>query len=206
MEDHFWIKAVLHTKALQHTHMSHCEAHVLYWSCSLLAILYPLPATWLPATFLEWVMHLSTPTSLNKMGLHCNLPWSVVFVPHALDDIGFCNLTHEHTVQQLITLIWHLRKQTPLGQAMETLIQTYQLWAGQHNQTLRILHPACGYPTISCLTYGHQCTNTIFMLHMMLGSSLLYVNMTGSSRIISWTMASLASNSNASTLVVCTYK
>jgi len=93
------------------------------------------------------IMHLSMPTILNKMGLHCNLPWSVIFAPHALGGIRLCNLAHEHTVQQLSALLHHLRAQTtPLGQAMETLVCTYQLWVGQQCPVLEDTTPCLWIP------------------------------------------------------------
>jgi len=105
METHLWKKAVLYTKALQCTHMSCREAGVLYHSCFLPAIVYPFPATWIPEHFLNRIMHLSTPTILNKMGLHHNLPRSMVFAPRTIGGMGLCNLTHEHAAQQIIILI-----------------------------------------------------------------------------------------------------
>jgi len=55
MENHLWKKAILYTKAFQCTPMSHCKAGVLYRSCFLPALTYPLPMTWLPPAFLNWI-------------------------------------------------------------------------------------------------------------------------------------------------------
>jgi len=130
METQLWKKAILYTRAFQRTHMSRREAGVLYRSCFLPALTYPLPAVWLSPVFLERIHQLSTSTILNKMGFHRNLPRSVVFAPRRLGGIGLCNLVHEHCAQQVIILLRHLRAGTPLGIAMEVLLRTYQLWAG----------------------------------------------------------------------------
>jgi len=53
MEKHLWQKALLYTKAFQRMHMSQREAGVLYRSCFIPALSYPLPAIWLPPAFLE---------------------------------------------------------------------------------------------------------------------------------------------------------
>jgi len=53
MESHLWDKAVVYTKAFQQTPMNHREAIVLYKLCFILALTYPLPAMWLPDSFLE---------------------------------------------------------------------------------------------------------------------------------------------------------
>jgi len=116
--------------------MSRREASVLYRSCFLPAIVYPFPATWLLAQFLNRIMRLSTPTILNKMGLHRNLPCSMVFAPRAVRGLGLSNLIHKHAAQQIVILIRHLHTNTPLGKTMETLICTYQLWAGQQRPIL----------------------------------------------------------------------
>jgi len=47
-----------------------------------------------------------------------------------MGGIGLCNLIHKQSAQQMLIALRHLRARTPLGQAMEALIQTYQLWAG----------------------------------------------------------------------------
>jgi len=74
MENHLWEKAVVYTRAFQRTPMTHREAGVLYKSCFLPALTYPLPATWLPDRFFTKVHQLSTLTILNKMGYHSTLP------------------------------------------------------------------------------------------------------------------------------------
>jgi len=146
METHLWKKAVLYTKALQCTHMSRREAGVLYRSCFLPAIVYPFPATWLQEKFLDRILRLSTPTILNKMGLHRNLPRSMVFAPRAIGGVGLCNLTHEHAAQQLLILIRHLRAKTPLGHTLEMLVHTYQLWTGQRQPILEDTSPCPWIP------------------------------------------------------------
>jgi len=130
MEDHLWKKAITYTRAFQRTHMTCHEANVLYWACFLPALTYPFPAMWLSEKFLERIQTLSTSTILNKMGLHCNLPQSLVFAPWDIGGMGLCNLSHEQSVQQVIILVQHLCAKTMLGNAIELLIRTYQLWAG----------------------------------------------------------------------------
>jgi len=68
MEVHLWDKATVYTTAFHHTPMNHWEASVLYCSCLLPALTYPLPAMWLLDTFFTKVHQLSTSTILNKMG------------------------------------------------------------------------------------------------------------------------------------------
>jgi len=129
MENHIWQQAVTYTRAFQCTHVSCKEASILYRACFLPALTYSFPATWLSAKFLEQIHTLSTSTILNKMGFHCKLPRSMVFVPRDLGRVGLCNLIHKQSVQQLLILTRHLQAKTPLGTAMELLICTYQLWA-----------------------------------------------------------------------------
>jgi len=81
----------------------------------------------MPLQFLEQIHKLSTSMILNKMGLHRNLPCSVVFAP-CIGGVGLCNLIYKQGIQQLMVLLCHLRAKTPLGAAIEGLIQTYQLW------------------------------------------------------------------------------
>jgi len=87
MENHVWKQAVTYMRAFQCTHMSCCKANVLYRVGFLLALTYSFPATWLSEKFLECIHTLSTSTILNKMGLHCNLPHSMVFAPRNLGGI-----------------------------------------------------------------------------------------------------------------------
>jgi len=124
MEDIWWKKAILYTKAFQQTHMIQHEASILYCSCFLLALTYSLPATWLPATFLEQILCLLTSTVLNKMGYHWNLPCSVVFTPFTLGGLGLSHLVYKQNAQQTIILLQHLWACTPLGNAMEVMIHT----------------------------------------------------------------------------------
>jgi len=119
MKDHIWKKAILYTATFQCTHMSHCEARVLYRSCFLPTLTYPLPATWLPDTFLERVMELSMSTILKK--------WDYIVskLPQArhLGGFGLSNLTHKQGAQKILILLCHLlHAKIPLSTAMETLI------------------------------------------------------------------------------------
>jgi len=109
---------------------------MLYRSCFLPAITYSFPATWMPQQFLERIHTLSTSTILNKMGLHSRLPRSVVFAPREIGGIDLCNLIYEQGTQQILILLRHLRAKTPLGNAIEGLIRTYQVWAGVPHHVL----------------------------------------------------------------------
>jgi len=55
MEEHLWQKVLLYTNAFQHTAMSHHEAGVLYHSCFIPVLTYPVLATSLPDQFFEKV-------------------------------------------------------------------------------------------------------------------------------------------------------
>jgi len=105
MEQHLLTKAMLYTMAFWRTLMNHREASVLYRSCFIPAIAYPLPATWLPDSFFDKVHQLTTSTILNKMGYHRNLPQSMVFAPKHFGGIGLRNLQYEMEVQQIIILL-----------------------------------------------------------------------------------------------------
>jgi len=100
MEGHLWKKALWYTTALQHTPMTRREAGVLYCSCFLPALTYPLPATSLSPQFLDCIHRLSTSSILNKMGFHRNLLRSLVFAPHSLDGIGLSHLDHDQSAQK----------------------------------------------------------------------------------------------------------
>jgi len=147
MEDHMLKQAVTYMQACQCTHMSHQEANVLYRACFLPALTYSFPAMWLSEKVREQLQTLSMSTILNKMGLHHNLPRSLVFAPHNLGGIGLCNLIHEQSVQQVLILIWHLCAKTNLGNALELLIRMYQLWAGLHHHVLEDTQPCPWIPT-----------------------------------------------------------
>jgi len=136
MESHIWEKAIVYVNAFHRTPMDRREASVLYRSCFLPAITYPLPATWLPDQFFEKLHRLSTSTLLNKMGFHKNLPRCLVFAPRTVGGIGLCNLQYEMEIQQVLILLRHMRAQTPLGHTFEILIRQYQLWAGIQNPVL----------------------------------------------------------------------
>jgi len=136
MEANLWQKAVTYTNAFQRTPMSRREANVLYRSCFLPALSYPLPATWLPDMFFDKIHRLSTSVILNKMGYHHSLPRCLVFAPRAIGGIGLCHLQHEMEAQQILLLLRHLCTQTPLGKAIDILIRYYQLWAGLENSIL----------------------------------------------------------------------
>jgi len=126
--------------------MSRREAGVLYRSCFIPAIAYPLPATWLPDSFFEKVHRLSTSTILNKMGYHRNLPRCLVFAPRSVGGIGLCNLQTEMEVQQIMILLRHMRAKSPLGQAIEILLRQYQLWAGVSKPILQDTTPYSWIP------------------------------------------------------------
>jgi len=108
MELHLWKKAVTYTNALRRTPMSRREAGVLYRSCFIPAISYPLLATWLLDSFFAKVHRLSTSMILNKMGYHRNLPRCLVFAPRTFGGIGLCNLQTEMEVQQIMILVRHM--------------------------------------------------------------------------------------------------
>jgi len=74
METNLWTKANIYVTAFHRTPMNRREAGVLYRSCFIPALTYPLPATWLPDRFFDKLHRLSTSTILNKMGFHKNLP------------------------------------------------------------------------------------------------------------------------------------
>ncbi len=80
------------------------------------------------------------------MGFHRNLPRSVVFAPRCLGGIGLCNLIHEQFTQQIIILICHLHAATTLGRTMETMIRSYQLWAGLRQSILWDTQPCPWIP------------------------------------------------------------
>jgi len=141
MEANLWEKATRYTSAFQKTPMTHCEAGVLYRSCFIPAIAYPLPATWLPDLFFEKMHRLSTSTILNKMGFHRNLPRCMVFAPRSRGGVGMQNFQHEMETQQLMILLRHLQAKTQLGQALTILIRTYQLWAGLSDPILLDTRP-----------------------------------------------------------------
>jgi len=130
MEWHLWAKALLYTTAFQCTPMNHWEAGVLYCSCFIPALAYPLPATWLPDAFFDKVHQLSTSMVLNKMGYHRNLPCSMVLALQAMGGVSMCNFQYEMEVQQIIILLCHMHAHTPLSNMVELLLPQYQLWAG----------------------------------------------------------------------------
>jgi len=125
MEQHLWNKALLYTTALRRTPMDHRKAGILYRSCFLPAMTYPLPATWLLDSFFERVHSLSTSVILNKMGCHGHLPRAMVFAPRAMGGIGLCHLQHEMETQQILMLLRHMRAKTPLGSTIEILLCQY---------------------------------------------------------------------------------
>jgi len=145
MEQHLWTKAELYTTAFRRTPMNRHEAGVLYRSCFIPALAYPLLATWLPDAFFDKLHRLSTSTILNKMGFHSTLPCCMVFTPQTRGGIGMCNLKTEMEVQQILILLRHMRAHTPLGRAMEILIRQFQLWAGISNPVLQDTTP---YPWV----------------------------------------------------------
>jgi len=126
--------------------MSRREAGVLYRSCFIPALSYPLPATWIPDSFFKKVHTLSTSTILNKMGYHRNLPRCLVYAPRTVGGIGLCNLQTEMEVQQIMIVLRHMRAKTPLGQAIEILIRQYQLWAGVSQPILQDTTPYSWIP------------------------------------------------------------
>jgi len=146
MEAHLWKKALIYTAAFHRTSMSRCKAIVLYRSCFLPALTYPLPAVWLPDRFFTKVHCLSTSTILNKMGFHRNLPWCLVFAPCHIGGVGLCNLQWEMEVQQILILLCHMHASTPLGNTMSVLICQYQLLAGLPNPVLSDTTPCPWIP------------------------------------------------------------
>ncbi len=146
MEQHLWKKALTYTTAFRRTPMSRRKAGVLYRSCFIPAISYPLLATWLPDSFFAKVHTLSTSMILNKMGYHRNLPRCLVYAPRTFGGIGLCNLQTEMEVQQIMILIRHMQAKMPLGQAIEILIQQYQIWAGVLQHILQDTTPYSWVP------------------------------------------------------------
>jgi len=146
METHLWAKATLYVTAFHWTPMNRREAAVLYRSCFLPALTYPLPATWLPDRFFEKLHRLSTSMILNKMGFHKNLPRCLVFAPRSIGGVGLCNLQHEMEIQQIIILLCHMWVHTQLGQTFKVLIRQYQLWTGIQNPVLQDTTPCPWVP------------------------------------------------------------
>jgi len=121
--------------------MNRQETGVLYRSCFLPALTYPLPATWLLDCFFDKLHCLSTSTILNKMGFHKNLPCCMVFAPRSIGSVGLCNLQYKMEIQQVIILLCHMQAKTQLGHTFEILIQQYQLWVGIQNPVLQDTTP-----------------------------------------------------------------
>jgi len=153
MEQHLMKKAVLYTMAFQRMPMNHCKAGILYRSCFIPALAYPLPATWLPDSFFDKVHQLSKSTIRNKMGHHRTRKSSMVFVPKYFGGVGLRNLQYEMEAQQIIILLRHLRAKTMLGQTMEILLRQYQLWAGLSQPILMDTSPCPWVPDkwLSCI-------------------------------------------------------
>jgi len=172
-------QAVTYMQAFQCTHMSCQEANVLYRACFLLALTYSFPVMWLSEKFLEQLQTLSTSTILNKMGLHHNLPRSLVFAPHNLGGIGLCNLIHEQSVQQVLILIHHLHAKTSLSIALELLIRAYQLWAGISHHILEDTQPCPWIPTHWLSHLHNTCIATILKFVTIPGQFSHFVNRTG---------------------------
>jgi len=126
MEVHLWQKTLLYTTTFQQTPMSCQEVIVLYRSCFILALTYPLPVTWLPDQFFDKIHHVSTSMILNKMDYHQKLPQSMVFAPQSMGGVGLCHLQHKMETQQILILLQHMRVKTPLGQMFEILACLYQ--------------------------------------------------------------------------------
>jgi len=105
MEQHLMKKATLYTTAFQRMPMNHHKAGILYRSCFIPALAYPLPATWLLDLFFDKVHQLSMSMILNKMGYHQTLPRSMVFAPKYFGGIGLRNLQYEMEAQQIIILL-----------------------------------------------------------------------------------------------------
>ncbi len=161
MEQNHWQKALKYTATFQRTPMSQREATVLYRSCFLPALTYPLLATWLPYTFFDKVHWLSTSVILNKMGYHKSLPRSLVFAPKELGRLGLCHLQHEMEAQQILLLIWHIRANTLLGIAIGILINYYQLWAGLASSVMNDTRacewiPDCWLSRIRCTLHENN--------------------------------------------------
>jgi len=171
MENQIWKKVTLYTIAIQWTHMSRCEAGVIYWSCFIPALAYPLPATWLSDQFLDRIHQLSTATILNKMGFHQTLPWSMVFAPQSMGGVGLCNLSHEQVAKQIVTIIQHLQVRSQLGCTLEILICDYQLWAGIQGHVLLDMRPARGSPATGYYQSKKLCTTITSQSNMTLGLS-----------------------------------
>ncbi len=126
--------------------MSRREAVILYRSCFLPVLTYPLPATWLPDKFFGKIHRLSTLVILNKMGYHKSLPRSLVFAPKELGSIGLCHLQHEMEAQQILLLIRHMHTHTPLGNTIGILIQHFQMWAGLASSIMEDTRPCPWIP------------------------------------------------------------
>jgi len=146
MEAHLWEKAIRYMSAFQKTPMTHCKVGMLYHSCFIPALAYPLPATWLPDMFFEKIHHLSTLTILNKMGFHRNLPRCMVFAPHTQGGMGMQNFQHEMETQQIMILLHHLQAKTQLGLDLAILIRMYQLWADLSDPILLDTRPCSWVP------------------------------------------------------------
>jgi len=99
------------------------------------------------------------------MGFHRNLPRCIVFAPREVGGIGLCNLRHEMELQQIMILLRHLRAKTQLGQALEILIRTYQLWAGTADPILEDTRPCpwipdCWLSRLHCTLHQHHISIT----------------------------------------------
>jgi len=70
MEQHLWTKATSYLQAFHSTAMDCREVNVLYCSCFLPVLTYPLLAMWMPDQFFEKLHGLLTTMILNKMGCH----------------------------------------------------------------------------------------------------------------------------------------
>ncbi len=145
MENHLLQKATLYTQAFYRTPMNRQEAGVLYRSCFLPVLTYPLPATWLPDAFFTRVHQLSTSIILNKMGYHRNLLQTMVFAPWMIGGVGMCDLCHKMEVQQILILLHHMCTGTPLGRTMGKKLHLY-LTCYHYNQTYLVVRPTLAAP------------------------------------------------------------
>jgi len=139
-------KATKYKKVLYRCKFTTAKAKTIYQQCYIPALVYPLTATSMDPTKIQETQDQVTTLFLCNMGYSRLFPRSVAFAPENIGGIGLRHIGYEQDIQKIIFLLKHGRAKTHHWPVLQSLLETYQLYAGIREPILEDTRPLLWCP------------------------------------------------------------
>lgn len=134
-------KSAKFTTRMPQISLNKTEAELAYKAVYLPATTYPMSSTYIGAKDLYNIQKRAFNEFLAAMGFHTRTLRAVVFGPIELGGMGAASLTTEQGVNQITSLLKHLRSETTTGDLHKALLEHYQSSSGLSRPILKDTNP-----------------------------------------------------------------